>query len=503
MNKPYDVVIIGAGLGGLLSAVFLAKEGMHVAVVEQNKQIGGCLQTFSFDKKIFDSCVHYIGGLAEGQTQYKIFDYAGILPGLQFRQLDINGFDHIIFGDDPQVYPQAQGFDNFKDQLLPFFPKAKASLDTYQNLVQQVGNSFPLYKLNNGTAAEKQAVSSLALDTTLYKLLPDEKLRNVIAGNSLLYAGDSRKTPFYVHSLVLQSYIESAWKCEGGSSRISKELGKKLREYGGEIFRNEKIVSLTDQNGLITKAVSLSGQAFEAKTFIANVHPSTVVSWLKSSRIKPAYRNRILSAPNSISAFMVNIVFKPGKVRYANHNVYWNKSENAFAAVSYKKEDGFPNYALYFTEDKELKGFAESVAILSYMHHEETAAWNETENRTAAPGARGDGYTEFKEQKTSELIDLVANRFPEIKEYLHSYRSASPLTFRDYTGAPDGGMYGIFTDVNNPEITRVPIRTKIQNLLLTGQNINLHGILGVSVTAIATCGELLGLDYLLNKIKNQ
>lgn len=501
MSKPYDVVIIGAGLGGLLSAVFLAKEGMHVAVVEQNKQIGGCLQTFSFDKKIFDSCVHYIGGLAEGQTQHKIFDYAGILPELRFRQLDVNGFDRIVFGDDPEIYPQAQGFDNFRDKLLSFFPKDKANLEHYNQLVQQVSNSFPLYKLNNGTGEEKRAVSNLELEATLKKLLPGDRLRNVIAGNSLLYAGDPQKTPFYIHALVLQSYIESAWKCEGGSSRISKALGKKLREYGGDIFRNEKIVSLDDKDGLITRAVSASGQVFEAKNFIANVHPSTVVKWLSCSLIKPAYRNRILAAPNSIAAFMVNIVLQPGKVPYRNYNVYWNRSDNAFAAIAYGKDEGFPNYALYFTEDKTQEGFAESVAILTYMHHEEAVAWNDTENRTAAPASRGNGYIAFKEQKTLELIDLVAKRYPEIKKSVFSYQSASPLTFRDYTGAPDGGMYGIFTDVNNPEVTRVPVRTKVPNLLLTGQNINLHGVLGVSVTAIATCGELLGLDYLLNKIR--
>jgi len=503
MNKPYDVVIIGAGLGGLLSAVFLAKEGMHVAVVEQNKQIGGCLQTFSFDKKVFDSCVHYIGALAEGQTQHRIFDYAGILPELRFRRLDIDGFDRIIFGDEPEAYPQAQGFDNFRDQLLPFFPKDKIHLEDYNQLIQQVSSSFPLYKLNNGTGEEKRAVSGLELGATLKKILPDDRLRNVIAGNSLLYAGDPQKTPFYIHALVLQSYIESAWKCEGGSSRISKALGKKLREYGGDIFRNEKIVRLSDKDGVIKRAVASSGQVFEARNFIANAHPSTVMKWLDNTLIKPAYRNRIQAAPNSIAAFMINIVLRPGKVRYLNYNVYWNRSDNAFAAIAYRKDEGFPNYAIYFTEDKLHEGFAESVAILAYMHHEEAAAWNDTENRTAAPGKRGDAYEAFKEQKTEDLINLVANRFPEIKEYMQSYRSASPLTFRDYTGAPDGGMYGIFTNVHQPEVTRVPVRTKIPNLLLTGQNINLHGVLGVSVTAIATCGELLGLNYLIDKIKTQ
>jgi all-trans-retinol 13,14-reductase len=48
----------------------------------------------------------------------------------------------------------------------------------------------------------------------------------------------------------------------------------------------------------------------------------------------------------------------------------------------------------------------------------------------------------------------------------------------------------------------VPVRTKLRNLLLSGQNVKLHGILGVPLTAITTCGELLGVDYLLDKINS-
>ena len=44
-------------------------------------------------------------------------------------------------------------------------------------------------------------------------------------------------------------------------------------------------------------------------------------------------------------------------------------------------------------------------------------------------------------------------------------------------------------------------RTKISNLLLTGQSLNLHGIMGVTISAVVTCGEILGNSYLINKIK--
>ena len=54
----YDYVIIGSGLGGLISAVILAKEGKKVCVLEKNNQYGGNLQTFVREKVIFDTGVH-------------------------------------------------------------------------------------------------------------------------------------------------------------------------------------------------------------------------------------------------------------------------------------------------------------------------------------------------------------------------------------------------------------------------------------------------------------
>ena len=84
MKKHYDVVIIGSGLGGLVSSIILAKEGYSVCVLEKNNQFGGNLQTFVRDKTIFDTGIHYIGGLSEGQNLYKYFTkvnirYSGML----------------------------------------------------------------------------------------------------------------------------------------------------------------------------------------------------------------------------------------------------------------------------------------------------------------------------------------------------------------------------------------------------------------------------------------
>ena len=197
---------------------------------------------------------------------------------------------------------------------------------------------------------------------------------------------------------------------------------------------------------------------------------------------------------------MVNIVLQPGTIRYSNRNTYWNRSGQSFDAVAYKPGEWPANYALYYGEDAQRPGYADTVALLTYMHTGELEQWNHTHNRTASVSDREDSYHEFKEEKAARLIDTVAQRYPEVKANIVSYKTATPLTFRDYMGAPDGSIYGMMPDVQNPMQTRVPIRTKIPNLLLAGQNVGLHGVLGVSINAVAVAGELIGLEYLLGKI---
>jgi all-trans-retinol 13,14-reductase len=63
-------------------------------------------------------------------------------------------------------------------------------------------------------------------------------------------------------------------------------------------------------------------------------------------------------------------------------------------------------------------------------------------------------------------------------------------------------MYGIIRDKNFPLQTLISQRTKIPNLFMTGQNINSHGILGVTIGAIITCAEFIGINQIIKEIQN-
>jgi all-trans-retinol 13,14-reductase len=500
--ERFDVIVIGSGLGGLLSAVILAKEGMNVCVLEKDKQIGGCLQTFSLQKTVFDSCVHYIGGLGEGHTLNKIFRYVGIMDHLNLKPFDINGFDRIAFSDDAVLYPQAIGLDNFSAQLLPYFPKEKDALEQYVKTVTSVGDHFPLYRLQKGSADEKAVVSNWSLTETLAQITDNPLLQNVLAGNNLLYAGERAKSPFYLHALVLESYMHSAHKVSPGSSQIAKFLWKELQSHGGTIYRNTEVTKLVEEKGTLQYAETKDGQRFYGRQFIANIHPTLLIAMMDSSLIRPAYKNRIKGLKQTVSAFMLNLVLKPGTVPVRNYNLYWHASENVWQAVNYNHTEWPANYALYFTESVQSPGFAESLSVLTYMHYDEVEQWTATTNHSGEPLERGGAYDAFKQAKSEQLLKKVLERVPELRGNIVAHSAATPLTYRDYTGTPEGALYGILKDINKPSETTIPTRSKIPNLFLTGQNVNLHGVLGVSITAVATCAELIGMDYLLEKIHN-
>jgi phytoene dehydrogenase-like protein len=110
-------------------------------------------------------------------------------------------------------------------------------------------------------------------------------------------------------------------------------------------------------------------------------------------------------------------------------------------------------------------------------------------------------YEDWKNEKIDIIIRLLEKRFPNIRACIVSKYASTPLSYRDYIGTDDGSIYGVRRDFRRPERAFIGPKTKVKNLLLTGQNLShLHGVLGVSIAAISTCSEILGLPGLCQKI---
>lgn len=502
MKSHYDVVIIGSGMGGLVSANIMAREGLSVCVLEKNNQFGGNLQTFVRERTIFDTGVHYIGGLAPGQNLHRYFEYLDILEGLDLKKMNEDGFDIITFDNDENSYPHAQGYDNFIHQLVKKFPEEENAIKTYCIKLQEICHKFPLYNLEEGKPYGNDAeIFQQTAKEYIASITQDKKLRAVLAGSNLLYAGDPDKTPLYVHALSINSYIESAYRCADGGSQITKLLVRRLKENGGEVYKHSEVVDMTCVNRKLESVTIENGHKIYGNIFISNIEPKHTLRMIGEEHFRKSYNRRIQDMESIVSAFSIHIVLKPKTFKYLNKNYYHFKDyRKVWNALDYTQESWPETYMVSMGVRKSQDDWGEQLTAITYMKYAEVKEWESTFNTVAQTGDRGKSYEAFKEQKTEVFLKELEKKFPNIRKCTQSVYTSTPLSYRDYIGNHQGSMYGYVKDVKDPLKSFISPRTKIENLYLTGQSLNMHGILGVTISGVVTCSEILGGSYLIKKI---
>ena len=375
MKEKYDVIIVGSGLGGLLSANILAREGKSVCVLEKNNQYGGNLQIFSRDKSIFDTGVHYIGGLEKGQNLYRYFNYLGIMDDLKLKKMDENHYDIITFDDDSVEYPHAQGYENFAKRLTEKFPNEKKAIQQYCDKIRATCNSFPLYNLKPGdTYYNNTSLLSLKISDFLDSITENEKLKSVLAGSNFLYAGDKEKTPLYVHALSVNSYIQSSYRCVNGGSQIAKLLIRKLKEFGGEAYKHSEVVSFGFEDKKLVSAITKEGLEIKGDLFISNIEPKHTIRMLGANRLRKSYINRISNIESVISAFSIYIVFRPKTFKYINYNYYHFKDCTKIWTAAEYDENSWPEgymVSMSVKQSDEADEWAENMTAITYMNYDE------------------------------------------------------------------------------------------------------------------------------------
>lgn len=212
MSEKKKVIIIGSGLGGLSTGVILAKNGYQVTVLEQDTQIGGCLQCFFRQGAKFETGMHFIGSADKGQTLDQMMRYLEIDKDVQLSQLDTTGYDVVALNGKRYKFPN--GREAFIRQMTEYFPNQHDNLERYFDLVEKVSNASSLHSLKE---AETESMVSLeyqlrSINEVIDEVITDSTLAKVLVGNLPLYAAEKDKTPFATHAFIMDFYNKSAFR---------------------------------------------------------------------------------------------------------------------------------------------------------------------------------------------------------------------------------------------------------------------------------------------------
>ena len=459
----YDVIVIGSGLGGLICARQLAQSGRSVLVLERQHQPGGCLQSYRRGDFEFDTGLHYVGGLGEGQALHDTFETLGLMK-LPWQRLDVDGFDQITIGT--QTYPLAEGFDHFVDTLATFFPQERHALKQFADMLRDL----PSFE-------ESSQVNAYDYLTTLFH---EPLLINILSATAMKMELRRESLPLFNFAHSLSSYVQSSWRLKGSGNLIVNSLISDIKAAGGEICCDAEVNLLEEKDGKIVAAHGPNGKTFEGRLFISDVHPQLTFSWLKdSSLLKNVFRRRINALENTFGMFTVSLVLKPDTLPYFNHNKYVYRKANVWTFSEETGEVGGVMVSARVPEDG--TSFVRQIDLITPMPWAICSQWEETKI-----GRRGETYEQQKERMADECIQLAERVIPGLNKMVEKRYTSTPLTWRDYTLSPCGSAFGVRKDSRAPLLTMLSPKTPVPNLFLTGQSLVLHGLEGVTRTAFNT-----------------
>ena len=492
-----SVVIIGGGLGGLFTGAILAKEGLHVTVLEKNATIGGGLQTFRRFGEVFDTGMHVIGGLQPGGNIWSICRYLGILDQVSIRDVDAEGMDHLYFSEDQRHYVIPKGREAFVSTLATQFPEEADGLQRYVDAIFALSEEVDLFYLRparTDMVSHSEAFLTAA-DDLIARYIRDERLRSILAYMNPLYGGRGQQTPAYVHAIICVLYISGTSRFVGGSSHFADLLAEVITKQGGEVVTGDGVEWIEVQERQVQYVKTQKGRTYQADWYISDVHPCTLIRLMDQKALPKSYRERLDSIPNAYSAFSLYVKMKPDTFPYMNYSEYYM---TRYADVWHFGDSEKPwplGFMLMTPPEPEQGPYSRKVLVTAPMTFDHVRRWEDT-----TTGHRGADYEAWKQEMADRLLTQVEELHPGFREQMMAVNTSSPLTIRDYYGVKEGAISGFSKDCRNITLSMVPVVTKVRNLLLTGQNNNLHGFCGVPLTAILTCEAILGQNYVLEKI---
>lgn len=495
--KP-SVTIIGGGLGGLFCGAFLAKNGFQVTVLEKNHVIGGGLQCFYRRGKIYETGMHIMGGFNPGGSLHKICSYLGILDKLDLEPVPHDCMDEIYYHSTGEVFRIAAGKEGFIASLSAYFPEETQGLRDYVQELYRLTHEVPLYYLDteNKSLSGHSEHFLMPADQLIAHYVRDRKLREILAYTNPLYDGVAGHTPAYVHALISVLYLNGPCRMAGGSQQLADALADVIKAFDGQVIPEAAVTKLNTDSGKVSEVFTADGRCFHQDYVISSVHPTVLLKMLPEKAFLKAYTKRLKEIPNSRSAFTIFLDLKPETIPYIPHTCYYVNDYGRIWQVASKVDPSWPHGFMYMTPPELNQGkYASRLLVHCLMDYGEVSQWD-----WSLTGHRPDDYEQWKNERCEQLLDKLENVIPGIRKAVAYRYSSTPLTIRDYFGSKEGSLYGYRKDCENIMESQVPIYTKLRNLYLTGQNINLHGICGTPLTAILTSEALLGKNVLVNNI---
>lgn len=491
----YDVIVIGSGIGGLVTATQLTAKGAKVLVLESYVIPGGSSGYFSHAGYTFDVGASMIFGFGErGTTNLLTRALAAVDMKIETIPDPVQIHYHLPNNLEVKVHRE---YDQFLQELTAKFPQEKVGIKKFYDECWRVFNclnSMDLLSLEEPGYLTRVFFQHPLSCLGLVKYLPlnvGDIARKYITDPDLLKFIDiecycwsvvpADLTPMINAGMVFSDrHYGGINYPKGGVGQIAVKLVEGLEKTGGKILYQSKVKEIIMENGRAVGVRLTNGQVYQAKRIVSNATRWDTFGKLISEDNIPAkelkWRKRYEKSPSFLSLHL-GVKAEVLKAGTECHHIILDNWEN----MEKSQETIFVSIPTLLDPDLAPAGY--------HIIHTFTPSWlSEWQGLSPAD------YEAKKEMAAGKLLDRLEKIFPGLDAGLDYMEIGTPRSHRRFLNRQDG-TYGPIPSRKLKGLLGMPFnRTAIPGLYCVGDStFPGQGLNAVAFSGFA-CGHRIAVD---------
>lgn len=495
----YDVIVIGAGLGGLSAAAMLARKGFKTVVCEHTSQVGGCCSSYDYEGYTFDvgaSIVEMAWIIDElfaklGRQTADYMDMIPIDPIYGFATKDGKKFTYPV---DAQAT---------REIIARFSAEDAEAWDRFAGIgsaaVRNVFGKVMSKPMMTFTDALRMTLSTpsfmrytkymaQSFENTLTHFFKSEIVRASMSIQSYYFGLPPALCPGYGAFLGYSEH-EGIFYPRGGMKSIPEGIARAYGEEGGEVMLNATVRRILLEGGRAIGVELEDGKQMHSRVVLSNINAKTLYLELVGRRNIPSWaRKAIDSYVISIPCPMIMLGLDSAPELEAHHTICYGTMEEMNSAW----------YDYYLKGKIPPGGFM----IICWPTHADPSLAPEGHHClnlvSLAPYELAEGdWDSRKEEYMEGFLDSVEKRFRlDLRSHITMAEVNSPKDFERMLLHPRGAVYGLQNDLAATAMFRPRMRSSVvDGLYLAGASTHFGGGVPTTVGSGVAVAEVIEKDH--------